>query len=98
MSEAIDRSPRTARSAVPIAFAERAMLQVRPETILIMTKAAGYSWATVKALLELRACSCGFTSNNFDECLTSFEGLKRSTAEKVIQLQRLNWKATSRPS
>jgi hypothetical protein len=83
---------------VPIAFAERAMLQVRPETILIMTEAAGYSWATVKALLELRARSCGLPSDNFDECLTSFEGLKRSTAEKVIQLQRLNWKATSRPS
>ena len=52
--------------------------------------------ATVKALLELRVRSCGLTSNNFDECLASFEGLKRSTAEKVVQLQRMNM--SSRPS
>jgi uncharacterized protein (DUF2336 family) len=77
---------------VPTEFAERAMLQARPESVLILNKAAGHSWTAVKALLELRAKSCGIMSDDLDECLTSFEGLKRSTAEKVIQLQRLNQK------
>jgi uncharacterized protein (DUF2336 family) len=75
--------------SVPIAFAERAMVQVRPETLLILTKAAGHSWATVHSLLELRV-HCGNVAYDLNECLASFEGLKRSTAEKVLQLQRLN--------
>jgi uncharacterized protein (DUF2336 family) len=75
---------------VPLAFAERAMLQKRPETVLILTKAAGHSWLTVEALLALRARSCGIAPDDLGECRVSFESLKRSTAEKVLQLQRLN--------
>jgi uncharacterized protein (DUF2336 family) len=82
-------------SKVPIEFAERAMLQKRPETMLILAKAAGHSWPTVEALLELRAQVCGIVSGDVDECLKGFEFLKRSTAERVLQLQRLGQKPNS---
>jgi uncharacterized protein (DUF2336 family) len=71
---------------IPLSFAERAILQARPETVLILVKAAGHSWLTAKALLALRAQSCGIISDDLDECMVSFECLKRSTAEKVLQL------------
>ena len=71
---------------VPLSFAERAILQERPETVLILVKAAGHPWPTAKALLALRAQSCRIISDDLDECLVSFESLTRSTAEKVLQL------------
>ena len=70
--------------SVPLSFVERAILQKRPETVLILAKAAGYSWPTAKALLALRAQTAGF-ADDLDECLLSFSSLKRSTAEKVLQ-------------
>jgi uncharacterized protein (DUF2336 family) len=82
---------------VPVEFAERAMLQKRPETVLILCKAVGYSWPTIEALLELRVRGCGLAPSDLDECLKSFEFLKRPTAEKVLHLQRLGQKSNSRP-
>ena len=69
-----------------IEFVERALLQKRPETILVLTKAAGHTWPTVEAILEMRA-KLG-VQYDLDECVAGFDHLQRMIAEKVLQLLR----------
>jgi uncharacterized protein (DUF2336 family) len=73
---------------VSVEFVERAILQKRPETVLVLNKAAGHTWPTVEAILQMRT-KLGIPSN-IDECKSGFEYLQRSTAEKVLRIQRLN--------
>jgi uncharacterized protein (DUF2336 family) len=73
---------------VSVEFVERALLQKRPETVLVLTKAVGHAWPTVEAILQLRA-RLGIPCNS-EECESGFEHLQRSTAEKVLRIQRLN--------
>jgi uncharacterized protein (DUF2336 family) len=69
-----------------IEFVERALLQKRPETMLVLTKAAGHTWPTAEAILEMRA-RLG-VPYDLDECLAGFDHLQRSIAEKVLHLLR----------
>ena len=67
---------------------ERAMVQDREETILIVVKAIGFSWATAKAVLLLCADKRGISTHTLDQCLTVFNKLKPETAKLVLEFQR----------
>ncbi len=73
---------------LPIGVVERAMVQDREETILIVAKATGLSWPTVKAVLLLCAGKRGMSSQALDECRTVFNKLKRETAQQVVAFQQ----------
>jgi uncharacterized protein (DUF2336 family) len=73
---------------LPIESVERAMVQERPETILIIAKAIGFSWQTVKEILKLRVGERGISSREVEECLAIFERLRRATAQQVVDFQR----------
>jgi uncharacterized protein (DUF2336 family) len=80
---------------LPIDAVERAMVQERPETILIIAKAIGLSWPTAKAILLLRAGKGGMSPHALDQCMADFARLKRETAKQVIAFQHKRHQAGS---
>lgn len=73
---------------LPIEAVERAMVQERPEMALIITKAIGLSWPTVKTILRLGAGDRGIASHTLEQCLGTFTRLKPEVAQQVIEFQR----------
>jgi uncharacterized protein (DUF2336 family) len=73
---------------LPVEMVERAMVQDRPETVLIITKAIGISWPTVKIILKLRGGAQGVSPHQLELCLGTFSRLKPATARQVIDFQR----------
>jgi len=75
-------------SELPTEVVERAIVHDRVESILIIAKAIGLSWSTVKAILALRAADKGgLSKHEFDNCLTLFTRLKPETARQVLKFQ-----------
>ena len=79
---------------LPIATVERAMVQERPETVLIIAKSIGMSWPTVKKILKMRAGDRGIGAHEFEQCLGTFTRLKLTTAQQVVDFQRKRAHAT----
>jgi uncharacterized protein (DUF2336 family) len=79
---------------LPIQSVERAMNQDRPETVLIMVKAAGMSWPTAKAILRMRAGARGISPGEIEQCQEIFSNLKPATARQVIELHSKRSKGT----
>ncbi len=73
---------------LPIDVIERAIAQDRSETILIVAKAVGLSWAAAKAVLLLRAGDRGMSTQALDQCKKVFDQLNRKTAQEVVEFQR----------
>ncbi|MGZ3411564.1 MAG: DUF2336 domain-containing protein [Xanthobacteraceae bacterium] len=73
---------------VPIAVAERALLNARPELLLMMLKAMEFSWSTVKIILNLRAQSQPTAPVDIEQCLASFERIKLATAIQAVRFHR----------
>ena len=74
-----------ALAKVPIPVADRLMGGERPDPILILGKAAGLSWATVKALIMARPDQTGTSSQGLDAALANFGRLSKSTAQRVVR-------------
>jgi uncharacterized protein (DUF2336 family) len=73
---------------LPVEAVERAMVQDRPETSLIIAKAIGMSWPTVKSILRMRVGERGISTQEIEQCLGTFSRLKSETARQVIAFQR----------
>jgi uncharacterized protein (DUF2336 family) len=78
---------------LPLSFVGRAMKQDRPDTVLILARAAELSWSTVEAILALRARERGLAPGAIAPSLTapslaSFERLKAATAREIVQFYR----------
>jgi uncharacterized protein (DUF2336 family) len=82
-------------SDLPIEAVERAMIQDRAETILIIARAAGLSWRTAKAVLLLRAGDRGLSVHELEQNLASFARLKLRTAQEIVRFQRKRWMETA---
>ena len=75
--------------AVPVDVVEQAMLHDKPETILILAKAAKLSWITTKALLSLCVRQRRISSIEIEQCLASFERLNFATAQKIVDFYKI---------
>ena len=73
---------------MPLEAIETAMQGDRPETILILAKAVGLSWPTVKALLAVRRNGQGVSPQALENCLGTFSRMKPTTARQVLAFQR----------
>ena len=73
---------------LPVGTVERAMVQDDPGGILILAKAIGLSWQTVKAILLLRAGNRGVPALAMEQSLVNFTKLTQATARQVIDFQR----------
>ena len=59
----------------------------RVESILIICKAIGLSWNTVKAVLTLRSDKGGLSKHDLETYLALFTRLKQETARHVLKFQ-----------
>jgi uncharacterized protein (DUF2336 family) len=71
---------------IPFVTVETMMIESRSEGVMVLAKVLDFSWATVKAILEMRG---GLPSN--DEAFTkvSYERLKPSTAQQVLRFHKM---------
>jgi uncharacterized protein (DUF2336 family) len=69
----------------PINLVERALLDKSIETVLILAKAAGCSWATTKALLLMRSAGRGLSAHDLEDAFAAFDRITRETARRVVK-------------
>lgn len=81
-------------SDLPVGLAERALVEERSEQILVLTKAAGLTWKTTKAILSLQA-RAERSAGDLDRLLETFLRLKPETARKAVQFYRLRERSLS---
>lgn len=68
---------------------EFALLAPGPDILIILAKLAGFSWATAKAILLLKAADRGLSEQDIEHAVTSFERLQPSTVRDVPGFYRL---------
>lgn len=78
---------------LPIGVVEHAMVNDGTEQILVIAKAARFSWKTAKAVLIVRPGSRGTSVHEIEQSQANFNKLKPETAEKAMQFYRLREKA-----
>jgi uncharacterized protein (DUF2336 family) len=84
---------------ISLQFAERAMMQERSETVLVLARAVGLSWPTVKAIQLLRGGKRFVAADEIAQCLARFERLKPSTAKEILRFyQKRDLAGTNRPT
>jgi uncharacterized protein (DUF2336 family) len=81
----------------PIDAVERALLDPGAEIGLILTKVAGLSATTTKAILLLRAADRGMSAKDLDRALASFNRLQPETARRVLNFFRTRLKKPAAP-
>jgi uncharacterized protein (DUF2336 family) len=82
-------------SALPIALIERAFVDERSEQIIVIAKAIGLAWETVKPILLLQDTVKNDPKHKLDQHFETFTRLQRETAKKAIQFYRLRKRATT---
>jgi len=69
----------------PIDLVERALLDKSIETVLILTRAAGCSWTTTKAILMMRSAGRGLSPHDLEDAFAAFDRISRETAHRVVK-------------
>ena len=77
---------------MPIDVVDRLMGGDRPDPVLILCKAAGWGWPTVRAVITARSGAQGASSQALDAAFTNFERLSPATAQRVMRF----WQARPR--
>lgn len=67
---------------------ERALLAPGSDILVILAKLAGFSWATAKAILLLKAAERGLAEQDLERATVSFERLQSATARDVLGFYR----------
>jgi uncharacterized protein (DUF2336 family) len=74
----------SALCAVPLEVADRLMSAERADPVLILCRAAGFGWQTVRAIILSRPGRQGTSTQGLDEAFANFERLSASTARRVV--------------
>ena len=83
-------------SNLPIGLIERALVDRQQEQFLVIAKAIGLSWATLKPILAMQAGSGGVARDQMEELFKSFSRLQVKTAQAALQFYRLRERANER--
>jgi uncharacterized protein (DUF2336 family) len=70
--------------AVPLDVVDRLMGGERHDPVLILCRAAAFSWQTVRAIIQSRPSKQGTSTKGLDEALANYERLSVSTAQRVV--------------
>ena len=70
--------------AVPLEVVDRLIGAERADPVLILCKAAGFSWHTARAIMSSRGARQGTSTQGLDEAAANFERLSVSTAQRVV--------------
>ncbi len=73
---------------LPLSFIEQAMVSDRSERVLVLGRAIGLSWPTVKEILSLRADKRIISESDIAHALASFERLRTQTAQEIVGYYR----------
>jgi hypothetical protein len=73
-----------AMCGLPASFVRRALAEERSETLLVLARAIGLSWPTVKAILVLPARKRPILAGELAQCLGNFERLSRATSKEIV--------------
>lgn len=76
------------RANVSVAMVESMMIESRSEGLMVLAKAAGLSWPTLKLVLALR-CDAGDDMGEIDDQRSSYDTLRLSTAQQVLRFHRM---------
>jgi uncharacterized protein (DUF2336 family) len=79
---------------VPVAVAENMMVETRAEGVMILAKAGGMAWSTVKAIINMRDDLTGSEPTDLQACKATYERLRPSTAQQVLRFQRMQQAAS----
>lgn len=82
----------------PIGAVERTLVHDNSDQVLLLSKAAGVSWDTAKAILMANTAIKRKSTQELGQCSARFKKLKSETARTVIQFYRLRERATKAPS
>lgn len=77
-------------ASIPIDVVDRLVSGERPDPILILCKAAGYSWPTARDIIMARPGNRGKSAPSIDAASTNFDRLSESTARRVVRF----WQVT----
>ena len=83
---------------LPIEAVEQALLDERPDMVLIIAKAMGYSWATAKLMLLLRSGGRGASQHDLELALQSFDRLQVSTAQRAVRFYQTRRNVSHAPA
>ena len=75
---------------VPTAVVDRLMRAERPDPALILCKAAGWSWATVVALLAARPGGLDTSTSALDAAHADFDRVSPGTAQRVVRFWQMS--------
>jgi len=84
-------------SGLSLSVVDRAMVEERPDTIIVIAKSIALSWATMKALLELHSRNRSIPSHAIPQALASFERLNAATAREIVRFWRLRGQGATAP-
>jgi uncharacterized protein (DUF2336 family) len=76
-------------TGVPVDVVDRLMSGERPDPVLILCKAAGYSWATARDIIHARPGARGKTAQSMDAAYANFEKLSASSARRVVHFWQI---------
>jgi uncharacterized protein (DUF2336 family) len=79
---------------VPLSTAENMMVEARAEGVMILAKAAGMSWSTVKAIISMRDQLSGSGPTDLHSSKDTYERLRPSTAQQVLRFHRMQQTTT----
>jgi uncharacterized protein (DUF2336 family) len=74
---------------VSVTIAENMMIETRAEGVMILAKVSGMSWATVKAIIDMRDVLSGLAPTDLQSCKAIYERLRPSTAQQVLRFHRM---------
>ena len=74
-----------ALAKVPINVVDRLMAGDRPDPVLILCKAAGMGWPTVKTVIMVRPDGKPPSSQGVDAAFANYGRLSASTAQRVVR-------------
>jgi uncharacterized protein (DUF2336 family) len=72
-------------TGLPLEVAERVMQGSRPDPVLILGKAAGFAWPTVRAMILARPSGGNLAPAALEKALAHFECLSLQTAQRVVR-------------
>jgi len=77
----------------PVDLVERALLEQGVDMVLILSKAAGCSRTTTKAILLMQAADRGMSDQDLEKALMSFDRLSMETAKRVLKFHQMRHQA-----
>jgi uncharacterized protein (DUF2336 family) len=83
---------------LPIDAVARAMKEDRVDMILVMARAAGFSFEATKAILRLCARKNGIPMNSLEQSKQTFSRLTIETAQQILRFQRRRPSKSKPPS